>query len=161
MSATRLNRIRIAPLRAADAEELVGLLDEAYLRASLRADDVEQLRARFQRWELRRSADWDERWLNWIVRAHGDGRALGWVQATIVDGRAVVAYATLPTERRRGVALEALGVMITELRRLHGVTRFEAHIEPRNLSSQRVAAAAGFARTDRSVGGEAVWTMTA
>jgi RimJ/RimL family protein N-acetyltransferase len=59
------------------------------------------------------------------------------------------------------VALEALGVMITELRRLHGVTRFEAHIEPRNLSSQRVAAAAGFARTDRSVGGEAVWTMTA
>ena len=152
--------VALAPLRASDAEELVGLLAESDLRVWLRARDVDQLRERFEGWEVRRSPDGREHWLNWIVRSAGDGRALGWTQATVADGAAQVAYAVLPTERGRGYASEALRAMMSELRDELGVVVFEAHIEEQNVGSQRVAAAAGLARTDRTVRGEAVWTMT-
>jgi RimJ/RimL family protein N-acetyltransferase len=146
----------LAPLRADDAEELVGLLDEPNLRAWLRADDAEELRARFEAWETRRSLDGDERWLNWVVRAPDDGRAVGWVQATVHGDQALLAWAILAAERGRGFASGAVRALPAEL---PGVIRFEARIEEANVASQRVAAAAGFSRTDRTVGGEAVWML--
>jgi len=150
----------LAPLRASDAEDLVGLLEESDLRVWLRARDVDQLRERFQGWEVRRSPDGREAWLNWIVRSAGDGRAIGWAQATVADGAAQVAYAVLPGERGRGFATGALVEMMSLLRDEHGVVFFEAHIDERNVGSQKVAAAAGLKRTDRTVRGESVWTLS-
>jgi RimJ/RimL family protein N-acetyltransferase len=150
----------LAPLRAADAEDLVGLLAESELRVWLRARDVDQLRERFEGWEVRRSPDGREAWLNWIVRSAEDGRALGWTQATVADGAAQVAYAMLPDERGRGYATEALKAMMSELRDELGVVFFEAHIDEANVGSQKVAAAAGLKRTDRTVRGESVWTLS-
>jgi RimJ/RimL family protein N-acetyltransferase len=152
--------VQLAPLCASDADELVGLLAESDLRVWLRARDLEQLRRRFEGWEVRRSPDGREAWLNWVVRSREDGRALGWTQATVAKGAALVAYAMLPEERRRGYAAEALRAMIAELREQHGVIFFEAHIEETNVGSQRVAGAAGFKHTDQTVRGEAVWTLT-
>jgi RimJ/RimL family protein N-acetyltransferase len=146
------------PLCAADAPDLVGLLEEPDLRAWLRSGDVGDLRERFAGWEERRSPDGSEEWLNWVVRAIEDGRALGWVQVTVGEGPALVAYATLPSERGHGFATEALEALMAELRgRLSGVA-FEAHIHPDNVGSERVAAGAGFSVTDRTADGERVWS---
>jgi len=152
--------VALAPLRATDAEDLVGLLAESELRVWLRARDVDQLRERFEGWEVRRSPDGREAWLNWIVRSAEDGRALGWTQATVADDAAQVAYAVLPDERGRGYATEALKAMMSELRDELGVVFFEAHIDEANVGSQKVAAAAGLKRTDRTVRGESVWTLS-
>jgi RimJ/RimL family protein N-acetyltransferase len=152
--------VALAPLRASDAEDLVGLLEESDLRVWLRARDVDQLRDRFEGWEVRRSPDGREAWLNWIVRSADDQRALGWAQATVAEGAAQVAYAVLPAERGRGFATAALAEMMRLLREEHGVVFFEAHIDEKNLGSQRVAAAAGLTRTDRTVRGESVWTLS-
>jgi RimJ/RimL family protein N-acetyltransferase len=152
--------VALAPLRATDAEDLVGLLAESELRVWLRARDVDQLRERFEGWEVRRSPDGREAWLNWIVRSAEDGRALGWTQATVAEGAAQVGYAVLPDERGRGYATEALKAMMSELRDELGVVFFEAHIDEANVGSQKVAAAAGLQRTDRTVRGESVWTLS-
>src|SRR5919201_6033133 len=151
--------VELRPLRADDADDLVGLLEESELRVWLRARNVEQLRERFGRWEVRRSPDGRERWLNWVFRSKEDGRALGWAQATVGGGAAQVAYATLPAERGRGFASAALRAVIAELRDQYEVVFFEAHIREDNQGSQKVAAAAGFKHTDRTVRGESVWTL--
>jgi RimJ/RimL family protein N-acetyltransferase len=152
--------VALAPLSASDAEELVGLLEESNLRVWLRARNVDELRDRFEGWEVRRSPDGREAWLNWVVRSAEDGRALGWVQATVAEGAAQVAYALLPSERGHGYATAALVAMMDALREELGVVFFEAHIEEANVASQKVAAAAGLKRTDRTVRGESVWTLT-
>jgi RimJ/RimL family protein N-acetyltransferase len=154
------SEVALAPLRATDAEDLVGLLEESNLRVWLRARDVDQLRERFEGWEVRRSPDGREAWLNWVVRSAEDGRALGWAQATVADGAAQVAYAMLPKERGHGYATAALRAMMRELRDELGVVFFEAHIDEANVGSQKVAAAAGLKRTDRTVRGESVWTLS-
>jgi RimJ/RimL family protein N-acetyltransferase len=146
----------LVPLRADDAAELVGLLDEPSLREWLRAGDAAELRARFAAWESRLSPDDSERWLKWVVRAPDDGRAVGWVQATVRGSHALLAWAILAAERGRGFASDAVRELPAEL---PDVIRFEARIEEANVASQRVAAAAGFSRTDGTVGGEAVWTL--
>jgi RimJ/RimL family protein N-acetyltransferase len=150
----RSRRLVLVPLRATDAEALVGLLEEAPLREWLRADDVAGLRERFAGWEARRSPDGREAWLNWIVRAVDGGRALGWVQATVRGDAASVAYALLPSERGAGVASEALRALVRWL----GVGCVTAEIDDANVASGRVAAAAGFERTERIVDGERVWS---
>lgn len=148
----------LVPLCAADARDLAGLLEEPNLRGWLRSEDVRDLRERFEGWEVRRSPDGSEEWLNWVVRATDGGRALGWVQATVGEGPVLVAYATLPNERGHGIATAALEALMAELRgRLSDVV-FEAHIHPDNVGSERVAAAAGFSVTDRTADGERVWS---
>jgi hypothetical protein len=73
-------RVALAPLRERHASELVGLLDDDFVRDTLGVGDVEGLRRRFAAWESRRSPDGGEAWLNWVVRGRDDGRALGWAR---------------------------------------------------------------------------------
>ena len=147
----------LAPLHEADADRLVGLLEDPLLREWLRADDVGALRAQFKRWESGRSPDGRECRLNWVVTSRGDARALGWVQATVSSGVAVIAYAIVPSERGRGVATDALRTVTRWLYEQPGITAVEANIDPENRASQAVAAKAGFTRTDRRRAGEDVW----
>jgi RimJ/RimL family protein N-acetyltransferase len=147
----------LVALRAADADELAGLLEEPQLREWLRAEDVAELRERFAVWESRRSPDADELWLNWVIRDRPDGRALGWVQATVLGDTASVAYALLPAERGLGIASDAVRSLV---RWLHGrleVRSVTAEIDDANAASARVAVAAGFERTIRRAGDEVVW----
>jgi RimJ/RimL family protein N-acetyltransferase len=136
-------RVSLVPLGGQHADELAGLLEDAFVRDALGVGDVEGLRRRFAAWESRRSPDGDERWLNWVVRERADGRALGWVQATVRGGTASIAYALLPAERRRGAASDAVRAMIGWLRAELGVTELTASIAPANLASARVARAVG------------------
>lgn len=147
----------LVPLRAADAAELAGLLDDAALRDALAVDDLDGLRRRFAGWETRRSPDGAQAWLNWVVRARDTGRALGWTQATVEGAAASVAYALLPDERGRGAASDAVRAMTAWLRTALAVSEVTASIAPENTASERVASAAGFALTGRTDGGERVW----
>jgi RimJ/RimL family protein N-acetyltransferase len=125
------------------------------LREWMNAGDLEALRARLRDWESRRSPDGSEQWLNWIVL---DDEPAAWVQATIRRDAALVAYAVLPARRGEGVATEAVVAVTSWLHEQHPVV--EAHIADDNLASQAVARRAGFVRTDRTSGGEAVWQHT-
>jgi RimJ/RimL family protein N-acetyltransferase len=147
----------LIPLVSADADDLVGLLDEPELREWISVDDIGALRARFAAWESRRSPDGSEIWLNWVVRERRDGRALGWVQATVSGTEASVAYALLPAERGAGVASDALRALTRWLHHRLGVTTLTAEIDDANAASARVAVAAGFERTARRAGDEVVW----
>jgi RimJ/RimL family protein N-acetyltransferase len=129
------------PLRAADASELAELFDEP--------DPTE----RFRRWESRRSPDGREGWLNWAVRLRDDRRAVGWVQATVRGDSAEIAYALLPSWRRRGYAAEAVAAMVGWL----DVGSVEAHVAEENEASGAVAAAVGLRPTDALHEGEVVW----
>jgi RimJ/RimL family protein N-acetyltransferase len=150
-------RVSLVPLGAEHADELVRLLEDAFVRDALGVGDVEGLRRRFAAWESRRSPDGVERWLNWVVRERADGRALGWVQATVRGGTASIAYALLPAERRRGAASDAVRAMIRWLRAELGVSELTASIAPANLASAQVARAVGLEPTDGRVGGEIIW----
>ena len=154
-------RVALVPLRAADAGELAGLLDDAYVRDALGVEDAEGLRRRFARWESRRSPDGGELWLNWVVRQRADRRAVGWAQATVRGGGASVAYALLPGERGKGAASDAVRAMTAWLRSELDVAEVTASIAPDNVASGHVARAAGFAPTDRRRDGEVVWVADA
>jgi RimJ/RimL family protein N-acetyltransferase len=125
------------------------------LREWMSASDLEALRARLRAWESRRSPDGSEQWLNWIVL---DNEPAAWVQATIRPDAALVAYAVLPARRGEGIATEVVVAVTSWLHEQHPVV--EAHIADDNLASQAVARRAGFVRTGRTSGGEAVWQHT-
>jgi RimJ/RimL family protein N-acetyltransferase len=125
------------------------------LREWMNAGDLEALRARLRGWESRRSPDGSEQWLNWIVL---DDEPAAWVQATIRPDAALVAYAVAPARRGQGIATEVLGTVTAWLHETHPVV--EARIADGNLASQAVARRAGFVRTARTSGGEAVWQHT-
>jgi RimJ/RimL family protein N-acetyltransferase len=154
-------RVVLVPLHGDDADELAGLLDDAIVRDALAVDDVDGLRRRFTARETRRSPDGAQAWLNWVVRAREDGRALGWAQATVEGATASVAYALLADERGRGAASDAVRAMTAWLRATLGVGGVTAYIAAENTASEHVARAAGFALTERRAAGERVWRFDA
>ncbi len=149
----------LVPLRASDAEELAGLLEDPLVRDWLGADDVSGLRDRFSGWESRLSPDTTELWLNWIVRVGAARRAAAWVQATVRDETATVAYCVLQSERRARVATASLRAIVNWLHEQLGLVSFTADIDGANRASQRVAQSAGFTPTERRAGEEIVWAL--
>jgi hypothetical protein len=53
-------RVSLVPLGVQHADELAGLLEDAFVRDALGVGDVEGLRRRFAAWESRRSPDGDD-----------------------------------------------------------------------------------------------------
>jgi RimJ/RimL family protein N-acetyltransferase len=73
------------------------------------------------------------------------------------SARHVRRYALLPAERGAGAASESLRALVAWLRDELAVAHVTAAIDDANIASGRVAAAAGFVRTERRSDGEAVW----
>jgi RimJ/RimL family protein N-acetyltransferase len=142
---------------AADADDLLELLEEPQLRDWLSAEDVAGLRDRFRRWESRRSPDGGEEWLNWVVRRREDREAVGWVQATLRGERAEIAYAVVRSQRGRGYSARAVGGLVAWLRARPEIEVIEAHIAPENAASAAVARSVGLRPTEAAVRGETVW----
>ena len=77
-------RLVLAPLRVADAEELVGVLGDPALHEFIggRPDTLEELRRRYAAM-LAGPGRPGELWRNWAVRRRADDAAVGTVQATL------------------------------------------------------------------------------
>lgn len=153
-----LARVRLDPLRVADANEMVGVLADADLYAVIGGGPptLEDLTEQYRLQVVGRSADGRQEWLNWVVRV--DGIAVGYVQATIHDGsRAVVAWVIGRPWQGNGYATDA-GRAMLELLAARGVGRVEAYIEPGHTPSERVAERIGFTPTGQlDSDGEQLW----
>jgi RimJ/RimL family protein N-acetyltransferase len=156
----RTGRLDLDPLRAEDADEMVDVLGAASLYTftggePLAADD---LRARYERLAVGRSADGSEEWHNWILRRRSDGRAIGTVQATLTrSGRsAEIAWVVGVDWQGQGFASEAAQGLVAWLEQ-RGVEEVTAHVHPQHLASEKVAARAGLSPTDTFHDGERLW----
>jgi len=151
-------RLRLDPLRVADAAEMVAVLADPGLYVVIGGSPptLDELTEQYRRQVVGRSVDGREIWLNWVVRV--DGTAVGYVQATVLEGdRAVVAWVIGRPWQGHGHATEA-GRELFALLTGRGVTRIEAHIAPGHAPSERVAARLGMTATGRlDEDGEQLW----
>jgi RimJ/RimL family protein N-acetyltransferase len=174
-------RLLLTPLRAADAGEMTGVLDDKRLHEFTGGspDSPAELRARYARL-VAGSPNPAVSWLNWIVRLRGSGQAVGTVQATVTGGggsagsgpgngsgrgagdglSAELAWVIGRPWQGYGYAAEAAaglaGWLLSE-----GATVITACIHPDHHASAVVAARAGLALTDDVIDGERVWRLTA
>ena len=139
-------RLRLEPQGPEHAAVMMRVLADPRTHAFIPTEpptDEAVLRERFEHQSTRRSPDGGEYWLNWVVFAGEE--AIGTVQATVVPAEtyASVAYVFHPEAWGRGYATEAVQAMLEHLENLQ-VNRFEAHIDTRNLASQRLVERLGF-----------------
>jgi ribosomal-protein-alanine N-acetyltransferase len=142
-------RLALEPLAPDHAPEaLPGFSDPAlyaYIPGQPRSEES-ALRAYFARLAAG-SGNEDETWHNWIVFTRSPRECVGWVQATITDAReASIAYFVFARHQRNGYAREATGAMLDWLWTLPTLGVVTAQADVRNVASQRVVAALGFAR---------------
>ena len=154
------SRLTLVPLRAADAEEMAGVLGAASLYQFTGGEPptAGELRERYEIQVGGGPPDGDEAWRNWIVREGADGPATGYVQATITGDVADVAWVIGEPWQGRGYASEATQAMVAWLAR-HGVRTVTAHIHPEHEASAAVADRVGLKPTLSVEDGERVWRM--
>jgi len=161
-------RLLLEPLRVEHAEEAVLVFDDERLHTYMGAAPAtfDQLRSRYARQILGRSADGSEDWLNWIVRDRASGGIAGTVQSTVYhsgehhDGIrlvAEVAWVVASPFQGQGVATEAATMMRQWLQH-GGVDVVLAHVHTENLPSIGVAKNLGLRPTTIMFDGELRWT---
>lgn len=156
----RTARLVLEPLRPDHATELAPVLADPALHEFIGGSPAtaEELRGRYERQAVGRSAAGDELWFNWIARAGGPGgAAVGYVQATVIGDAAELAWVIGVPHQRQGLAREAALGMLDWLRS-RGIRTFTAHIAPDHTASAAVARALGLSPTDAVVDGETVWS---
>ena len=150
--ALRSQRFILEPILAIHAELLFHDLLDSRLYEYIPGEPPasrEQLRRTYERWSTRRSADGTETWHNYALRTVEGVVYVGTLQATVMtDGEALLAYQVFPRFWRAGVATECLSAMLRALAS-SGATRFIAHVDTRNVASQRLLAALGFSLVRR------------
>jgi RimJ/RimL family protein N-acetyltransferase len=155
-------RLDLEPLRVEHAEEMAPVLGDPALHTFTGGEPatIDELRSRYARQVVGRSADGSERWLNWIVRRRDDAQVIGFVQATVADHdqqrRTEVAWVIGTAYQGHGYAGEAARLMIDWLRR-SGLGPIVAHIHPDHGASAAVARRLGLGPTDELVDGEVRW----
>ncbi|WP_211363359.1 GNAT family N-acetyltransferase [Saccharothrix saharensis] len=148
----RAARLRVEPVRAADAEEMAAVLSDPALYAVIGGapPTAAELAARYRRWERPSSDDGREGRLNWVVRRTSDDKAVGTVQATVTAGAqglvAEVAWVVGVPFQGHGYATEATEAVVGWLVE-HGAVDVHAHIAPEHLSSEAVARRIGMRAT--------------
>jgi [ribosomal protein S5]-alanine N-acetyltransferase len=143
------SRLTLEPLVAAHAEMLFEGMSAPTLYTFIPHEpprSIEALRARYERLEARASPDGTERWLNWAARLDG-GAYVGLVEATVYpDGRASIAYFVFVPFAGNGYGAEGTACVVRHLVDDLGVRAVEAHIDTRNVASQRLVERVGFTR---------------
>jgi RimJ/RimL family protein N-acetyltransferase len=156
-------RLILDPLRVEHAEEMAQALDDERLHEFTGGHpaSLEELRERYARQVVGRSADGAQGWLNWVTRHRETGAVVGTVQTTLQteDGRisAEFAWVVAVPHQGHGYAREAaagmLGWLVT-----HGADVFVAHVRPDHHASIGVARSLGLSPTDVIIDGETRWT---
>lgn len=158
-------RLTLEPLRVEHADETFPVLDDHSLHEDTGGDPLtlEQLRARYARQVVGRSADGAQGWLNWIIRHRETPAVLGTVQATLLDaeGRmsAEIASIIALAYQRRGYAKQAASEMVGWLRQ-HGVDVFTAYVHPEHEALIGIAGHLGLKATDVIIDGETRWVSS-
>jgi RimJ/RimL family protein N-acetyltransferase len=152
-------RLVLAPLAAADAEEMVHVLGDEALHDFIGGAPLplSELRERYEKLVGGPAPYHQEGWLNWTVRRRG-GPAVGYVQATVLPGpRASLAWVVGVPWQGRGYATEAALGMAGWLT-ARGVGELRAAIHPDNHASAAVARRLGLSPTAEHDDGEIVWS---
>ena len=159
------DRLVLVPLRRADADTMVEVLDDEHLHEFIGGHPARHadLRRRYERL-VEGSGNPDEIWLNWIVRDGTDHRPMGTVQATVTrrgpGWGATVAWVIGTPWQGRGFATEAAQALVGWLHG-QGASAVSAHIHPAHHASEKVAERAGLTPTADYADGERVWTSAA
>ncbi len=160
------DRLVLEPLRVGHADELAAVLDDPALHTFIGGEPAtrEQLRGRYAKQVVGRSADGSERWLNWVARDRASGAAVGYVQATVTDRDAErsadVAWVIGVPHQGHGYAREAARLMVDWLRE-QGVRIITAHVHPDHPASNSVARWLGLSPTETLVDREVRWQSPA
>jgi RimJ/RimL family protein N-acetyltransferase len=153
-------RLHLAPLKVADAAEMVDVLSGGTLYAYTGGapPGLDELRARYARQAAGRSPDGREEWRNWILRRKPGGEAVGYVQATITaEGRrAEIAWVVGLRWQGQGYATEAARALAGWLDS-RGIQTVQAHIHPEHTASAAVARRAGLRPSGAVEDGEQLW----
>ena len=156
-------RLRLTPLVVGDADELIAVYDDTrmYEFTGGRPPSLDQLRERYRRLVVGRSADGSQQWLNWVVRLVAGEVSVGVMQATVVDAgsAADVAWEVGVPWQGRGIASEAASAVVDWLIG-QGVRTIRAYVHPEHDASSHVAARAGLSPTADLVDGETMWRRT-
>lgn len=141
------NALRLEPLVAGHADEMFEPMSESAIYDYISGEppeSVSALRQRYVQLEKGRSADGNERWLNWVVRLNS-GQCAGFVQATIYPGlTGNFAFVFATKYWGSGVAFEACQAALPWLARHGGVLALFATVDPKNDRSIRLLARLGF-----------------
>jgi RimJ/RimL family protein N-acetyltransferase len=159
-------RFALEPLVVQHAREMVGVLADPALYRFTGGEPPSPaaLEARFARQAAGRSPDGSARWLVWVLRDRGSGRAAGFVQATVTgegpERAAEVAWLVGTAAQGSGAAAECAAAVVAWLRE-EGVGILRADIHPDHAASEAVARRLGLAPTGARVDGEVRWEMRA
>jgi RimJ/RimL family protein N-acetyltransferase len=151
-------RLVLRSLRPEDADEMVGVLRDQQLHEFTggRPLTLDEMRLRYRRLAVGRSADGKQTWLNWVVRLRASSAAVGTVQATVTGEHAQIAWVVSVPWQRKGIATEATIALVDWLER-RGIRTISANIHPRHAASQTVASRVGLVRTHDILDGEQIW----
>ncbi|CAN5845036.1 GNAT family N-acetyltransferase [soil metagenome] len=156
-------RLTLEPLRVEHAAQMAPAFDDERLHEFTGGQPatLEQLRERYAKQVVGRSADGTQGWCNWVVRHRGTGAVVGTVQATLQakHGRtsAEIAWVVAVPHQGRGYASEAAAGMAAWLTK-HGAQVLVAHAHPEHHASIGVARSLGLSPSDVIVDGEIRWT---
>lgn len=119
----------------------------------------DELRERYARQSIGRSADGAQTWHNWILRVRATGAAAGFVQATVVGPVAELAWVVGTAYQRQGLATEAALALRDALAPEGSGVVVHAHIAPGHAASEAVAVRLGLAPTGEvDSEGEQLWS---
>jgi RimJ/RimL family protein N-acetyltransferase len=80
----------------------------------------------------------------WFFIEKKDGTKIGTISHRLVFKTQEIGYAMLPSERGKGYCSEAVKIMVDYLFLSKDIVRIQAHIDARNLASQKILEKAGF-----------------
>ena len=159
------DRLVLTPLRRADADAMVEVLDDEKLHEFIGGHPASHADLRRRYGQLAAgSADPDHIWLNWIVRRGVDQQPIGTVQATVTrlgnGWAATIAWVIGVPWQAQGFATEATQALVSWLHR-QGTNVITANIHPDHHASAMVATRVGLTATTEEVDGERVWRTAA
>lgn len=145
----RTPNLILEPLRVAHAAEMFGhLCDPGHYRFIPQNPpaSVEVVQQRYARLESCRSPNGEQLWLNWAIRV-SSGEAAGLIQATILPERSgIMVYELFKPFQGRGVATDALRMVLHHLTAKAALTAATARVDTRNQKSIRLLERLGFDR---------------
>jgi len=80
----------------------------------------------------------------WLFIEKKDGSKIGFISHFPVGRLLEIGYTLLPSERGKGYCTEAVAIMVDYIFLSKDTVRIQAHIDPRNTASQKVAEKNGF-----------------